>query len=119
MFAKLVSHGGLCQGQEFAIEQFPFVFGRAANVSLQLDDRWVSRRHCQIETVDGQLKVRDLNSTHGTLLNDRPIDEATLRAGDRLTVGLTSFRVFYLCDDESNAGAELHIRSENQLSTAS
>jgi pSer/pThr/pTyr-binding forkhead associated (FHA) protein len=119
MFAKLVSNGSLCQGQEFAIEQFPFVFGRSANVSLQLDDRWVSRRHCQIETIDGQLKVRDLNSTHGTLVNDRPIAEATLQAGDRLTIGLTSFRVFYLCDDDSNSEVQQHVVSETQLSTAS
>ena len=119
MFAKIVSNGSLCQGQEFAIERFPFVFGRSANVSLQLDDRWVSRRHCLIETIDGQLKVRDLNSTHGTLVNDRPINEATLQAGDRLTIGLTSFRVFYLCDDASHSGAEQHLISENQLSTAS
>jgi pSer/pThr/pTyr-binding forkhead associated (FHA) protein len=119
MFAKLVSNGSLCRDQEFSVEQFPFVFGRAADVSLQLDDRWVSRHHCQIETVDGQLKIRDLNSTHGTLLNDRPIGEATLKAGDRLTIGLTSFRVSYLCDDDSHSGSELHLRAESQLSTAS
>ena len=119
MFAKIVSNGSLWQGEEFALEQFPYVFGRAAGVSLQLDDRWVSRQHCQIDVVDGELVVQDLNSTHGTLVNDCPVGETALQAGDRLTIGLTSFKVCYFRDESSQNGQAVHLQEADSLNTAS
>ncbi len=77
--------------EEISLARLPIVIGRGAEAEVCLDDRWVSRRHCQIDEVDGQLVVRDLGSKHGTLLNDRPIRESVLMPGDRLTVGLSEF----------------------------
>ena len=119
MYAKLVSNGSLWQGEEFALEQFPYVFGRAAGVSLQLDDRWVSRHHCQIDMVDGELVVQDLNSTHGTLVNNLPVGETTLQPGDRLTIGLTSFKVCSLNDDSTENAHALQLQEADSLNTAS
>jgi pSer/pThr/pTyr-binding forkhead associated (FHA) protein len=76
-------------------DQLPAVLGRNADADVHLDDRWVSRVHCEISEIDGTLVVRDLDSHNGTLVNGQYITEAHLMPGDRLTVGLSRFEVQY------------------------
>ena len=55
-----------------------------------LHDPNVSRAHAEL-SFDGQgWRIRDLNSTNGTLVNDVDIDECGLRDGDLITLGLTN-----------------------------
>lgn len=83
------------QAREIPLERFPLVVGRGIDCDVLLEDRWVSRRHCQIEEQQGMLVVRDLSSRHGTLLNGTPITEAVLRPGDILSVGLLALVADY------------------------
>lgn len=62
---------------------------------VTIEDRWISRRHCELSERDGMLFVRDLDSTHGTFVNGRQVSEACLRPDDKLTIGLTSFAASY------------------------
>lgn len=71
------------------------MIGRGEDTVLKLDDRWVSRRHCEIAPIDGRLVVRDLDSTHGTLLNREHVREAELSPGDEITIGLNNFVVHW------------------------
>lgn len=77
------------------IRELPAVVGRSPAVDAPVNDCWVSRRHCELDESNGVLVVRDLHSSHGTLVNGEPVAEANLWPGDRLTVGLSSFRVHY------------------------
>ena len=45
------------------------VVGRAADAGLRLDNRFISRHHCQIVTSAGQTVVEDLGSRNGILVN--------------------------------------------------
>ena len=55
-----------------------------------LHDPNVSRSHAELSH-DGQgWRIRDLNSTNGTLVNDIDVDECPLRDGDLITLGLTN-----------------------------
>ena len=55
-----------------------------------LHDPNISRRHAEL-TYDGRdWRIRDLNSTNGTLVNDVDVDECILRTGDLVTLGLTN-----------------------------
>lgn len=55
-----------------------------------LHDPNVSRNHAEL-SFDGQgWRIRDLNSTNGTLVNDVDIDDCALRDGDLITLGLTN-----------------------------
>ena len=55
-----------------------------------LRDPNVSRSHAEL-SFDGQgWRIRDLNSTNGTLVNDVDVDECPLRDGDLITLGLTN-----------------------------
>lgn len=63
--------------------------GKLAGSTLPLDDDAVARMHAVIERSDddNQRKLIDLGSTTGTKLNDKPIKNAVLSHGDRITIG--------------------------------
>ena len=93
MEARLFSDNCVILDSKFPVDELPLIIGRSPEVTIQVDDRWVSRRHCEIAERDGLLVVRDLGSTHGTLLNRQPITESTLTPGDKITVGITNLLV--------------------------
>src|SRR5688572_32157641 len=66
---KLVCQDHLASPREIVVERFPIELGRGEGVGLRIDDRWLSRRHCRLDMVDGVLTVRDLGSRHGTYIN--------------------------------------------------
>lgn len=55
---------------------------------IVLRDPNVSRHHAMLSYDNGTWRIRDLNSTNGTLVNDVDIDACALRDGDVITVGL-------------------------------
>jgi pSer/pThr/pTyr-binding forkhead associated (FHA) protein len=62
--------------------------GRAAGADFIVDAALVSRVHCRLTALpDGQLEVRDLESTNGTFVNGQRVGVAHLAPGDRLQVG--------------------------------
>jgi pSer/pThr/pTyr-binding forkhead associated (FHA) protein len=79
--------------REILPEEFPLAIGRGDQAAIQIDDRWASRRHCELDLIDGRPVVRDLDSKHGTLINGKPVSESGLESDDVLSVGLTGFYV--------------------------
>ncbi len=51
----------------------------------------MSRRHAQLTFTGSDWSIEDLNSTNGTLVNNRRITRCPLRNGDLLTFGLSTF----------------------------
>lgn len=95
MQARLICRPGTSRVKQFELRQLPSLLGRGERADVRLDDRWVSRRHCQITEQDGVLVVKDLGSTHGTWLNQQRVAQADLHPGDELGIGLTTLRVDY------------------------
>jgi pSer/pThr/pTyr-binding forkhead associated (FHA) protein len=95
MNAKLISVDPSNPKKEIKLEEFPIIIGRSAAAGIQLRDSWVSKAHCQLDAQDDALVVRDLGSRNGTLVNGSLAKETRLSAGDKLTVGLTSFVVTF------------------------
>ena len=93
MFVQLQGCHGLQIDAAFDAGDFPILIGRSDEADVFIADHWVSRRHCQLMYVAGELLVVDLASRHGTYLNEQKVDEAFLRDGDELNIGLTSLRV--------------------------
>jgi len=66
--------------------------GRATGADFIIDAALLSRVHCRLEVApSGDLEVRDLKSTNGTFVNDKRVDVAHLKSGDRLRIGRVEF----------------------------
>jgi len=62
--------------------------GRAVGADFIVDAALVSRVHCRVTALPtGELEVRDLESTNGTFVNGKRVEQAHLASGDRLQVG--------------------------------
>jgi pSer/pThr/pTyr-binding forkhead associated (FHA) protein len=62
--------------------------GRATGADFIVDAALVSRVHCRITAMaNGDLEVRDLESTNGTFVNGNRIEAVKLAPGDKIQVG--------------------------------
>jgi ABC transport system ATP-binding/permease protein len=62
--------------------------GRSTGADFIVDAALVSRVHCRLSALpNGELEVKDLESTNGTYVNDARVETARLSSGDRLKVG--------------------------------
>ena len=65
--------------------------GRSRQCDVMVDDPNVSRTHAEIRPRGGSWVVTDLNSTNGSRLNGRRLDQPTvLKPGDELELGKTT-----------------------------
>ena len=101
MKAKLIVVAGTTRAQEFKL-RLPAILGRGRACSVQLPHALVSRQHCEVFEADGKLRVRDLGSLNGTLVDGHKITECELADGQLLNVGTVTFRV-EIASDEANA----------------
>ncbi len=65
----------------------PINIGRSLENDVIVQSRGVSRRHAQIVFRHGRWLLRDLDSTHGTRVNGRTVQECVLRTGDTIVFG--------------------------------
>lgn len=77
--------------RDFPLVKDRVVIGRKVNCDLRIPLTAVSRQHCEITVLDGQVTVKDLGSSNGTYHNEIRIQEAMLDAGDELAVGPVVF----------------------------
>jgi EAL domain-containing protein (putative c-di-GMP-specific phosphodiesterase class I) len=76
------------------IASFPFSIGRNDTTDLPIHSTRVSREHAAIVRVGKSFRIRDLDSTNGTLVNGQRIEEATLSDGDIVTIADVEFTFF-------------------------
>jgi len=92
MEVKLVVLDGDQRGCEIPLPETVFVIGRNARCHLRPHCPSVSKLHCAIASWAGLVRVQDLKSRNGTLLNgDRIAGEVAAKDGDRLQIGTLSF----------------------------
>jgi pSer/pThr/pTyr-binding forkhead associated (FHA) protein len=107
---KLLCQDPLASPRELTLDRFPIELGRGEAAGVRIDDRWLSRRHCELREEAGTIVIRDLNSRHGTFINGQPVGESPLRPGDELCIGLSHFIAVYLGET-----AAIHDSSELAL----
>ena len=69
------------------------LIGTSEACSIRLRDPEVSRLHASVEVVNGDLRLRDLNSTNGTTVEGIRSVEVLLRGGEQVKLGATTLRV--------------------------
>lgn len=94
MQAELKVVGGKQNNQVVPLPQGKFLIGREQDCHLRPNSELVSRHHCVFTTDEFGIRVRDLGSTNGTLVNGERIEkQVVLKAGDRVVVGALNFEV--------------------------
>ena len=82
----------IVSGESHQVNQAQCVIGRErALADVALRDPNVSRQHARLTFNGSDWTIEDLNSTNGTLVNNRRITRCPLRSGDMLTFGLSTF----------------------------
>lgn len=93
--ALLLSYRGDELKGRVPVTAVPMTIGRGSSNDLQVDDRFLSRRHALIGFDNGEFYIEDLKSLNGTRLNEAFVSRETLRSGDHIVIGNHSFH-FYL-----------------------
>jgi pSer/pThr/pTyr-binding forkhead associated (FHA) protein len=90
----VVATAGKALGQVIPVKLAQFVIGRDPQCNLRPASALISKRHCAILIKNGQVFVRDFDSTNGTFINDNPVKgELPLHHDDVLKVGPLAFKV--------------------------
>lgn len=63
------------------------VIGRAEDCDIRIKSSSISRHHCAIELDEEDWVIRDLGSTHGTVVEGVQISEAAVVAGLTVVIG--------------------------------
>jgi pSer/pThr/pTyr-binding forkhead associated (FHA) protein len=71
---------------DISLDRAVVVVGRHRGCDVRLASPRVSRRHCCLTRCRDGVLVRDLGSTHGTLINGQRVEEGVLRPGDELSI---------------------------------
>ncbi len=92
--AELRVASGKQAGHVIPLVESRFLIGREEDCHLRPNSDLVSRHHCVFKVDDYSVRVRDLGSTNGTLVNgERLRGEVMLNTGDRVTIGKLEFEV--------------------------
>jgi S-DNA-T family DNA segregation ATPase FtsK/SpoIIIE len=85
---EIVVEKGPSAGTKLPLTRGTMTVGADAGADLVLPgDEFVSSRHATIAVSNGHAILRNISS-NGTLVNGRPVSEAPLEPGDRISIGL-------------------------------
>ncbi len=76
--------------EKIELDQRDFLIGRLQQSDLTLQHFTVSRRHCQLEKVNGSYVLTDLDSSNGTFVNGHQVERRELADGDQIEIGETT-----------------------------
>jgi two-component system, NtrC family, sensor kinase len=99
---------GRDQGRRFDLTRTLRVIGRDVSADIQLRDHEASRRHAEITDEAGRLTIRDLQSSNGTWVNGKRIEQHELRTGDRVQIGRT-LMLFTAGEEPANIAEDIDI----------
>jgi transcriptional regulator with GAF, ATPase, and Fis domain len=113
---RLLAISGFPKEAVRVLKDGPLILGRDPSNQVEVSDPAVSRKHCSVSEVSvGVFEIADLDSRHGTFVNERQVSRKTLEHGDRIRIGSSEF--VFLTAPEDNA-ALLTSRPGSHAATA-
>jgi pSer/pThr/pTyr-binding forkhead associated (FHA) protein len=82
--------------KEYALDKDRIAIGRRPSNDVHIDNLAVSGEHAEIITTEQETYIQDLNSTNGTLVNNKPIKKHVLQPGD--VIGLGKYELKFVKD---------------------
>lgn len=112
--ARLLVINGSEAGKAFDLSALEVIIGRQTGVQIQLDGQKVSRRHARVVRQGDDLRIEDLGSANGTLLNGKRLQAPTvLRVRDEIGIG-----PYVLRFESTDGPADYTIRARTVANTA-
>ncbi len=78
--------------RRFMLEKDEQTIGRSEESEVRIEDDSASRLHARLVVKDRRVTLVDLDSTNGTLVNEKPVHDCELRDGDLVQIGETIFK---------------------------
>ncbi len=93
--------GGPGKAGRFEIPPAPsrMVIGRTRDMDIQLEDRDLSRAHAEIVFEDGVIRVNDLGSKNGIVVDGQRVETLELESGQSFVVGNTTLALEHPADE--------------------
>lgn len=79
---------------EVTLSEESFVIGRSRKSDLKINDAEMSGTHCSLKLSGGRAFVTDLESTNGTCVNNKKINQSPLYIDDIIKIGHTTIYLF-------------------------
>ncbi len=92
---------GSDQGTRYELEEAILRLGRDKSSTIHIHDTEVSRNHAELRRTHRDYTVSDLNSSNGTFVNGKRIEQHVLVSGDQVQVGATLMLYTGPADDSS------------------
>lgn len=87
------------QGLRFALDKPEVRVGRGRGNDITILHPSISRSHCMFVVTGDRVRVLDLGSSNGTVVDGRQVTEEELRSGSEIRLGKCRFRLAYeACD---------------------
>src|SRR5699024_11068661 len=81
-------------GMRHPLQPPGFTIGRGSDADLRVNDPGISRRHAEIQVhAGGRIRIVDLGSTNGIVVNGNRVREADIGDGSRIEIGSTRMLV--------------------------
>jgi sigma-B regulation protein RsbU (phosphoserine phosphatase) len=75
------------------------LIGRKGDADVVVPNQHVSRHHAKLVKTDDGYRLQDLNSTHGTFVNEARVEQHVLKHGDRISLGKDHVDLHYVVGD--------------------
>ena len=85
---------------EFALNKERITIGRRPTNNIHIDNLAVSGEHAVITTIAGDSFLEDLNSTNGTIVNQKPVKKHVLNHADVIEFGKYQLRFENLAQEK-------------------
>ncbi len=83
------------QGFQFIVDRPELLVGRLEDCHVILPDGSVSGHHCRILMEDHCMRVIDMGSTNGTIINGELISDSLLQVGDEFQIGAIALSMHF------------------------
>jgi hypothetical protein len=94
---------GFIAGKQFILYRNPTFIGSAPDCQIYLfRDPAVGRRHAALHLLKGRVELEDLPLGGATVVNGSPITRKSLKDGDEIKIGVTTF-LFQMREDQTSA----------------
>lgn len=98
MSNSLLISQGLEQGKRYLLDAAELRIGRDESCDICIQDIEASRKHCRISRQGDRYLITDLNSSNGTFVNGKRIENLPLASGDQIRIGSTEITFEQVAD---------------------